>query len=76
VRDLLLTLARALVEQPDQVDVTEHPEEGGTLLELRVAPGDLGRVIGKKGRTADALRVVLDAVARRRGSYCDVEIVD
>jgi predicted RNA-binding protein YlqC (UPF0109 family) len=76
VRDLLLTLARALVAQPDQVDVTEHPEEGGTLLELKVAPGDLGRVIGKKGRTADALRVVLEAVARRRGIYCDVEIVD
>jgi predicted RNA-binding protein YlqC (UPF0109 family) len=76
VRDLLLTLARALVEQPDQVDVTEHLEDGGTLLELKVAPGDLGRVIGKKGRTADALRAVLDAVARRRGIYCDVEIVD
>jgi predicted RNA-binding protein YlqC (UPF0109 family) len=76
LRDLLLTLARALVERPDSVEVTEHAEDGGTLLELRVAPEDLGRVIGKKGRTANALRLVLDAVARRRGVYCDVEILD
>ena len=76
MKELLTTLAQALVEQPDQVSVTEFAEDGGLLLELRVAPQDRGRVIGRKGRTADALRTVLDAVARRRGVYCDVEIVD
>ena len=76
MKQLLTTLAQALVEQPEQVSVTEFPEDGGLLLELRVAPQDRGRVIGRKGRTADALRTVLDAVARRRGVYCDVEIVD
>jgi hypothetical protein len=46
------------------------------FLELEVAPGDRGRVIGKHGRTADALRTLLDAVARQRGMHCDVEVVD
>ena len=76
MKQLLTTLAQALVERPDQVSVSEFPEDGGTLLELRVAPEDRGRVIGRKGRTADALRTVIDAVARRRGVYCDVEVVD
>ncbi|MBI3932870.1 MAG: KH domain-containing protein [Acidobacteria bacterium] len=76
MRELLATLARALVEQPDRVRVSEHPEDEGTRLELEVAPTDRGKVIGKGGRTADALRVVLDAVARRRGLRCRMEILD
>jgi predicted RNA-binding protein YlqC (UPF0109 family) len=76
VKALLERLARHLVEQPDRVSVKEWPEEGGVYLELRVAPEDRGLVIGKRGRTADALRTVLDAVARRRGETCDLEIVD
>ena len=76
MKELLATLARALVEEPDRVNVIEHPEPGGTRLELEVAPEDRGKVIGKHGRTADALRLLLDAVARRRGTRCELEILD
>lgn len=76
MKALLETLARALAEEPDRVRVTEHHEDGGLYLELEVAPEDRGRVIGKRGRTADALRVLLDAAARERGTHCDMEIVD
>lgn len=68
--------ARALVSQPERVVVTESVDEQGVLLELDVAEEDRGRVIGRRGRTADALRTVMDAVAERRGTYCDVEILD
>jgi uncharacterized protein len=76
VKELLETLARELVDEPDQVSVAQWDEGDGFFLELSVAPEDRGFVIGKRGRTADALRTVLDAVARRRGTNCDVEIVD
>jgi uncharacterized protein len=76
LKALLQTLARELVDEPDLVTVTQWDEEEGVYLELEVAPEDRGLVIGKKGRTADALRTLLDAVARRRGTSCDMEIVD
>jgi uncharacterized protein len=76
VKELLATLARALVDAPERVRVVEHPEEDGIFLELTVAPEDRGKVIGKRGSTADAMRVLLDAVARRRGTQCDMEILD
>ena len=76
MKALLETLARELVDEPDQVSVSEWDEGDGLYLELRVAPEDRGFVIGKRGGTADALRTVLDAVARRRGTNCDMEIVD
>lgn len=76
LKDLLETLAVELVDEPESVSVTDWDEGGSTLLELRVAPEDRGLVIGKGGRTADALRTLLDAVAERRGSRCDMEVVD
>ncbi len=76
MKALLETLARELVDEPAHVSVTEWDEGDGFFLELSVAPEDRGFVIGKRGRTADALRTVLDAVARRRGTNCDMEIVD
>jgi len=76
VKSLLDMLARELVDEPESVSVTEWDEDDGLFLELRVAPEDRGLVIGKRGRTADALRTVLDAVARRKGTTCDMEIVD
>jgi uncharacterized protein len=76
LKALLQTLARELVDEPDLVTVTQWDEEEGVYLELEVAPEDRGLVIGKRGRTADALRTLLDAVARRRGTSCDMEIVD
>jgi predicted RNA-binding protein YlqC (UPF0109 family) len=76
MKALLETMARELVDEPEAVSVAEWDEGDGFYLELRVAPEDRGFVIGKRGRTADALRVVLDAVAHRRGTQCDMEIVD
>ena len=71
-----MTLVRALVEEPERVLVQERVEGEISVLELEVAPGDRGRVIGRRGRTADALRTVLDAVGRRRGRRCELEILD
>lgn len=76
MKELLEAFARALVTDPERVRVIESVDEEGVLLELEVAAEDRGRVIGRKGRTADALRTVMDAVAQRRGTYCDVEILD
>lgn len=75
LQPLLLAFARALVRDPAAVAVDRSDEEGVVYLDLRVAPEDRGRVIGRQGRTADALRTVLDAVARRQGVEVDVEIV-
>lgn len=69
-------LARQLVDEPDRVSVEQWDDEEGVYLELEVAPEDRGLVIGKRGRTADALRTILDAVARRKGTSCDVEVLD
>jgi uncharacterized protein len=76
VKSLLETLARELVDEPEAVSVSEWDDGDGLYLELRVAPEDRGFVIGKRGSTADALRILLDAIARRRGTNCDMEVVD
>lgn len=76
MRQLLLHLARGLVREPNRVRVHEHAENGLTVLELEVAPLDRGRVIGREGRTAHALRVLLEALARRRGQRLELEILD
>ena len=74
MKSLLLTLARELVREPRRVSVSEELEDGVTYLSLRVAPSDRGRVIGRGGRTADALRTLVSAVAAHRGAECDVEV--
>lgn len=74
MRELLTTLAEELVDDPRQVKVRERDRDGEVELELLVAPGDRGRVIGQKGRTADALRTLLEAVAARRGRRVTLEI--
>jgi predicted RNA-binding protein YlqC (UPF0109 family) len=77
VRDLLEFLARTLVEDPDAVRVTEVEEEDGeVVLELEVAEDDLGRVIGRGGRVASALRAVVKAAATRAEKRAVVEILD
>jgi predicted RNA-binding protein YlqC (UPF0109 family) len=76
VRQLVLHLARGLVREPGRVRVHEHIEDERTVFELEVAPADRGRVIGREGRTASALRVLLDALARRKGGSCVLEILD
>ena len=75
MKELLLYVATQLVDHPDAVTVTQREEEGNTVLELRVAPEDMGKVIGKQGRIAKALRVVVKAAATRENKKVTVEIV-
>ncbi len=76
-RGLLEVLAKALVEQPERVSVDEFAEDDGTvILELAVADADYGKVIGRGGRTANALRTVVKAAAVRDGRRVLVDIVE
>ncbi|MGH9459484.1 MAG: KH domain-containing protein [Thermoanaerobaculia bacterium] len=75
MRDLALFLARSLVDDPEQVRITEVRRDHATVLELRVAPEDLGKVIGRQGRTARAIRNVL-AAATPRGRRYILDIID
>ena len=75
MKELLLYIARSLVDHPDQVSVTELEGEE-TVLELRVAPEDMGKVIGRRGRIAREIRAVVKAVAQRQGKKVSVDIVD
>ncbi len=76
MKELLLTIARGLVDEPDAVTVTQdEPAEDGTVVfHLRVAPDDMGRVIGKQGRIAKAMRTVMRAAATRQDAKVAVEI--
>ena len=74
MKSLLETLAKELVDEPRRVTVYEDVEDGVTYLSLCVADADRGRVIGKNGRTADALRALISAVAERRGLKCEVDV--
>ena len=75
--ELLDYIARELVDEPDQVQVTETPDDRGVLLTLRVAPDDMGKVIGRGGRTARAIRTVVKAAAIRAGiRHTHVDIAD
>jgi predicted RNA-binding protein YlqC (UPF0109 family) len=76
VKELLEVAARGLVREPGRVRVTQRDDAGEVCLELEVAPADRGRVIGRQGRTADALRIVLEAVAKARGERCRLEILE
>ncbi len=69
-------VARALVDKPDAVAVKVTAVEGGVLYELTVAPEDIGKVIGRDGRTVNALRTVLAAAAQKDGHKSRLEIVD
>ena len=74
MKDLLLYIAQNLVEHPEQVSVTEVENGDELTLQLRVAPEDMGKVIGKQGRIAKAIRVVMRAAAVRQGEKVIVEI--
>ena len=76
MKELLTYIARGLVDHPDAVNVTEHAGEGETVLELRVAPEDMGKVIGRQGRIAKEIRTIMKSVAQRNGKKISVEIVD
>jgi uncharacterized protein len=76
MRDLVEFMAKALVDDSESVNVTEVEGERVTVIELRVAPGDLGKVIGKQGRTARALRTILNANATKLRKRAVLEIVE
>ncbi len=73
---LIGNIARALVDGPDEVSVKAVESEAGKVIELRVAPGDLGRVIGRQGRTARSLRTIVAAAAAKRNVRCSLEILE
>lgn len=75
MKEVLEVIAKSLVEHPDEVNVTEIENEGSTTLELRVAEGDMGKVIGKQGRIAKAIRTVVKAAASREDKHVSVEIL-
>ena len=76
MKELLTYIARNLVDNPDAVSVTEYPGESETVLELRVAPEDMGKVIGRQGRIAKEIRALMRSVAQRQGKKVSVEIKD
>ena len=76
VRDVVEVLARALTDRPDDVRVIESEHKGTTLVELYVGAGELGRVIGKQGRTAAALRTLAASAAEKDGTTVTLEIRD
>ena len=76
MKDLLLYIARSLVEHPDQVTVTEVENGDELTLGLRVAPEDMGKVIGRQGRIAKEIRTVVRSYAQRKGVKVSVDICD
>jgi predicted RNA-binding protein YlqC (UPF0109 family) len=76
VREAVEVLARALTDRPDEVRVTESPHRGTTLIELYVGAGDIGKVIGKQGRTAAALRTLASTAGEKDGKTVTLESRD
>ena len=75
-KDLVEYIAKSLVDQPDEVSVNLIEGEQSTIIELSVAPDDVGKVIGKQGRIANAVRVILSASAAKSGKHVQLEILD
>ena len=76
VRDVVEVLARALADKPDEVHVVESQHRSTTLVELYVAPGDVGKLVGRQGRTAAALRTLASTAGEREGKTVTLEIRD
>ena len=75
MKELVEVVAKALVDNPDEVSVTEKAEGKNVTIELHVAPSDMGKVIGKQGRIAKAIRSVVKAASSKDNTRVDVEIV-
>ena len=75
MKELLEVIAKSLVDEPDAVSVTQTDREQSVLLELKVAEGDMGKVIGKQGRIAKSIRTVMKAAANRENKRVVVEII-
>ena len=76
MKELLTYIVQNLVEKPDEVSVTEREDNGETVFEVRVADGDMGKVIGRQGRIVKEIRILMKAVAQRKGKKVSVEIMD
>jgi predicted RNA-binding protein YlqC (UPF0109 family) len=76
LRTVVEVIARALVDQPDAVKVTEAQRRGMTVVELSTAPGDMGKIIGRQGRTAAALRTLVSVTAEKHGKRAQLDIRD
>lgn len=76
MKALVETIAQSLVDDPSQVTATEEIEDGTLVIKLSVAKGDMGRIIGKEGRTAKAIRTLLNAVATRDNKKAILKIVE
>ena len=76
MKELILVMARALVDKPDEVEINEIEGDVTTILELKVAKEDLGKVIGKRGKTAHAMRSILNATATKLKKRAVLEIVE
>ncbi len=75
MKDLVEYIAKALADHPSQVHVSEIEGESSLILELRVAPEDMGRIIGREGRTANAMRALVRVLAAKQGKRVTLEIV-
>jgi len=76
MKELIQYIVKALVDNPDKVAVTEIAGEKSIIFELRVGEGDLGKVIGKEGRTAKAIRTIITAAAMKQGKRTVLEIIE
>ncbi|MDH4205468.1 MAG: KH domain-containing protein [Desulfobacteraceae bacterium] len=76
MKDLLIQIVKALVDNPEQIQITEIEGSQTVVLELRVDKSDMGKVIGKQGRTANAIRVLLNAASGKAGKRYVLEIIE
>jgi uncharacterized protein len=76
MKELVQFLAKSLVNNPDAIEISESDNDGATVIELKVAKEDLGRIIGRQGRTAKSIRTLLNAAASRDNRRVALEIVE
>jgi uncharacterized protein len=76
MRDFIEYIAKQLVDNPDAVSVVDEEKEGKIVFKLKVGEADVGKIIGRKGRTAQAMRVLLSAVAAKNGKRAILEVLD
>ncbi|MCB5229695.1 MAG: KH domain-containing protein [Candidatus Cloacimonetes bacterium] len=76
MKDLIEFIVKALVDDPSEVNINEIAGDKITLFELRVSKNDIGKVIGKRGRTAGAIRTIINAVSTKQGKRAELEIIE
>ena len=76
MKELLTYIAKNLVDNPDEVTVTERTTDAETVFEVRVADGDMGKIIGRQGRIVKEIRILMRSVAQKNGKNVSVEIMD